>query len=149
VAGHAPNTVVALLYRPGGARLTCGAAVRGSTEDAVRHAVCEAVAARLALSRPRPTSTLQDRDRAAGLAAAAAGERHLRFVTDRIVGNGEPVDSPDDLGALLEAAEAVFGRAPADVTLPQVDGHVVHHLVSRSGEIPETLYGPFLPCPLA
>lgn len=72
VARSRPDIVLALLHRSDGAALTCGAAARGDTGDAVRHAVYEAVAARLALGA-RPSSGLQSRERERGHAVAAAG----------------------------------------------------------------------------
>ncbi|RCG30270.1 hypothetical protein DQ384_16135 [Sphaerisporangium album] len=143
-----PDIVLALLHRAGGAALTCGAAARGDTADAVRHAVYEAVAARLALGA-RPSSALQSRDRDRGHAVAAAGAAHLDFVERRIAGRGALRRAPADPAALLDAADALFGRQPVEVLLPSTDDHVVHRVVCHGSEVFEPLTpASHLPCPV-
>ncbi|MGN9846969.1 YcaO-like family protein [Nonomuraea sp. H19] len=148
VAGISPDVVLALLHRPGGQALTCGAAARYGTAHAVRHAAYEAVAARLALSRTRPSSALQARERARGLAVAAAGRTHLAFVEARTIGEGDLRDGPV---ALLDLADRLFARQPAEVELPDAHGHVVRRVVCHRSEVFEPLMpsDDGLPCPVA
>ncbi|MGW0450320.1 YcaO-like family protein, partial [Streptosporangium sandarakinum] len=182
VAGLSPDVVTAFLHRSDGTALTCGAAARGDTAAAVRHAVYEAVGNRLALSAPRGSTRpgghdrdgdparpgaldggsaypgardggsarLGDRDRDRGLAAAAAGPRHLDFVRRRTVGAGEPRTVPVTPAGLLETAEALFGRQPAEVRLPSVGPYAVHRVVCHGSEVFQPLTPPAgLACPLA
>ncbi|WP_049563074.1 YcaO-like family protein [Nonomuraea sp. SBT364] len=164
VAGIGPDVVLALLHRAGGLALTCGAAARHGTAPAVRHAVYEAVAARLALSRARPSSALQARERARGLAVAAAGPAHLAFVEARTTGDGtlrtapgtpppQPTATqPAEVGlAEVGLAERLFGRQPAEVELPDAYGHVVRRVVCHRSEVfePLTPSADSLPCPVA
>ncbi|MFC5827092.1 YcaO-like family protein [Nonomuraea insulae] len=148
VAGIGLDVVLALLYRSGGEALTCGAAAKPSTAHAVRHAAYEAVATRLALSRTRPSSALQGRERARGLAVAAAGPAHLAFVEARTIGEGDLRDGPP---ALPELADRLFGRQPAEVALPDAFGHVVRRVVCHRSEVfdPLTPSVDGLPCPVA
>ncbi|MFF0308580.1 YcaO-like family protein [Streptosporangium sp. NPDC004379] len=182
VAGLSPDVVTAFLHRSDGTALTCGAAARGDTADAVRHAVYEAVGNRLALSAPRrparpgtrdrgevpaqpgtrdgssarpggrdgsPTRP-GDRDRERGLAAAAAGPRHLDFVRRRTSGAGEPRTVPVTTARLLETAEALFGHQPAEVRLPSVGPYAVHRVVCHGSEVLQPLTPPAgLACPIA
>ncbi|GGP81853.1 YcaO-like family protein [Streptosporangium pseudovulgare] len=192
VAGLSPDVVTAFLHRSDGTALTCGAAARGDTAAAVRHAVYEAVGNRLALSAPRGparpgghdhdgdsarpggpdrdparpgagdggsvypgardggSARPGDRDRDRGLAAAAAGPRHLDFVRRRTVGAGEPRTAPVTPAGLLETAEALFGRQPAEVRLPSVGPYAVHRVVCHGSEVFQPLTPPAgLACPLA
>lgn len=148
VAGIGLDVVLALLHRPGGEALTCGAAAKLDTAHAVRHATYEAVATRLALSRTRPSSALQGRERARGLAVAAAGRTHLAFVEARTIGAGELRDGPV---APLEVADRLFARQPAEVELPDAHGHVVRRVVCHRSEVfdPLTPSAEGLPCPVA
>jgi hypothetical protein len=80
---------------------------------------------------------------------AAAGAAHLGFVEGRIVGRGALRQAPADPAALLDAAEALFGRQPVEVRLPSVDDHVVHRVVCHGSEVFEPLTPPaHLPCPV-
>ncbi|MCG5219530.1 YcaO-like family protein [Streptosporangium soli] len=150
VAGVRPDVVVAFLHRLDGTVLTCGAAARGDTAEAVRHAVFEATAARLALGSARPQGSAPSLDHAKGLAAVAASEAHLRFVAARTVGSGTARSTSADLMTLVDAAEELFGRQPVDVALPTIGEYVVHRVVCHGYEVVEPLTPPAgLPCPLA
>jgi YcaO cyclodehydratase, ATP-ad Mg2+-binding len=150
VIGLVPDLVVALLYRGDGDALTCGAALRGDTADAIVHAACEAVAVRLALSSSSRHSGLQGRDQVRGLAVATAGREHVRFVSERIRAWGKRHRNQLDLDLLLDTAQAIFSHEPVAVELPAIDRYRVHRIVCPGSAVFEPLAGtPSLTCPIA
>jgi ribosomal protein S12 methylthiotransferase accessory factor YcaO len=150
VGGATPDIVLAMLSRADGANLTCGAALRASTIDAVRHATLEALAVRVALSSPRPPHRLEAHHRARGVLAARNGQAHLRFVAGHAAEPAGPRASPGDFTQLLVMAEKRFGHEPIVVELPDVADHVVRRVVCPGSVVFESVNptDAFL-CPIA
>lgn len=145
-----PDLVLAMLSRADGGNLTCGAAIRPDTQEAIRHAVLEALAVRVALSSSHPPARLETHHRDRGLLAARNGPDHVGFVTERTTPGGETRKGPTGLAPLLALAQDRFGHEPIAISLPEIDGHLVQRVVCPGSRVFESIRSTDpLPCPIA